>query len=82
MKNAVNGAVNAVLNAPIQLHEIHTATSSEGMKARQERNKVVREIGDAIVKSFEAVEREVRARVVEKTEPERAERIRRLVPEF
>jgi hypothetical protein len=82
MKKAVKGAVNGVLTAPIQLHEVHTAMSPEGRQAREERNKLVREIGDAIVKSFEAVEREAQARVVEKTDPERAERIRNLVPTF
>jgi hypothetical protein len=82
MRRAVKDAVNAVLNAPIQLHEIRTATSPEGMRAREERKKVVREVGDAIIKSFEANEREALARVVEKTEPERADRIRKLVPEF
>lgn len=82
MKKAAQAAINAVLNAPIQLHEIHTAMSPEGMHAREERKKIVREIGDAAVKSFEAVEREAQARVVEKTDPERAERIRTLVPTF
>lgn len=82
MRKAVQAAVSAVLNAPIQPHEVHTAMSPEGMQAREERKKIVREIGDAIVKSFEAVEREAQARVVEKTDPERAERIRKLVPTF
>ncbi|MDQ1558635.1 MAG: hypothetical protein QOD32_1695 [Pyrinomonadaceae bacterium] len=82
MKKAVKAAVNGVLNAPIQLHEIYTAMSPEGRQAREERNKLVREIGDATVKSFEAIEREAQARVVEKTDPARAERIRNFVPTF
>ncbi|MBC7909641.1 MAG: hypothetical protein H7Y30_04020 [Pyrinomonadaceae bacterium] len=82
MVRAVQGAVRAVLNAPIQLHEVHTAMSPEGRQAREERNNIVREIGDAIVKSFEAVEREAQARVVEKTDPARADIIRKLVPTF
>jgi hypothetical protein len=79
MKKAVKNAVNAVLNAPNTGGRYPTPDS---MQEREARNKLVREIGDAIVKSFEAVEREAQARVVEKTDPERAERIRRLVPEF
>lgn len=82
MKIAVNAAVSAVSNAPIQLHEVHTAMSPEGMQAREDRKKIVQEIGESIVKAFEAGEREARARVVEKTDPESAERIRKLVPEF
>ncbi len=82
MRKAVQAAVRAVLNAPIQLHEVHTAMTPEGRQAREERNKIVREIGDAVVKSFEAVEREAQARVVEKTDPARADRIRKMVPTF
>ncbi len=82
MKKAVKSAVNAVLNAPIQLHDVSTAMTPEGIKAQEERKKIVREIGDAIIKSFEAVEREAQARVVEKTDPQRAEVIRKVVPTF
>jgi aspartokinase-like uncharacterized kinase len=82
MWRAVKDAVSAVINAPIQLHEISHATSPEGMQAREERKKIVREVGDAIIKSFEANEREAQARVVEKTDPQRAEVIRNLVPTF
>ena len=82
MTKAVKAAVNAVLNAPIPMHEMGRYASPELMQEREARKKVVREIGDAVVKSFEAVEREAQARVVEKTDPERADRIRKLVPEF
>jgi hypothetical protein len=83
MRRAVKEAVSAVLNAPIPLHEAgRYGMSPEMTQAREERKKIVREVGDAIIKSFEANEREAQARVVEKTEPERAERIRSLVPEF
>jgi hypothetical protein len=83
MRRAVKDAVNAVLNAPIPLHEAgRYGMSPEVTQAREERKKIVREVGDAIIKSFEANEREAQARVVEKTDPERAERIRKLVPEF
>jgi len=82
MRRAGQAAVNAVLNAPIQLHEARTAMSPEGMAAREERNKIARAIGDAVVKALEAGEREAQARVVEKSDPERADRIRKLVPTF
>ncbi len=82
MKNAVKAAVHAVLNAPTPLHEVERYPTPEGMQKREEKKKIVREIGDAVIKSFEAVEREAHARVVEKTDLARAEVIRKMVPEF
>lgn len=82
MKKAVKDVVNAVLNAPTPLHEIERYPTPEGTQKREEKKKLIREIGDAVIKSFEATEREAQARVVEKTDPERANRIRRMVPEF
>lgn len=82
MKKAAQAAINAILNSPIQLHEVSHATSPEGMQEREARNKLVRDIGMAITQSFEAIEREAQARVVEKIDPERADRIRKLVPTY
>lgn len=82
MKKAVEAAVRAVLNSPTQPHQARYATSPERMQEQETRNQIVREIGSAIVKSFDAVEREAQARVVEKIDSERAERIRKMVPEF
>ncbi len=82
MKNSVKAAVSAVVNMPIQLTDARDAMSPEGMQVREARQKIAREIGEAVVKSLEAVEREAQARVVEKTDPARAEVIRKLVPTF
>jgi signal transduction histidine kinase len=83
MKNAVKAAVNAVVNMPTPLGEIDRfGMDNEARERREARQKIAREVGDAIIKSFEAVEREAQARVVEKTDPERANRIRRMVPTF
>ena len=82
MRKAVKAAVGAVVNMPIQLVDVQHAMTPEGRQEREARQKVAREIGDAIVKAFEAIEREAQARVVEKTDPARAERIRNFVPTF
>jgi hypothetical protein len=82
MTKAVKAAVSAVLNAPIPTHEAGRYGSPVLMQEREARKKVVQEIGGAVVKSFEAVEREAHARIVEKTDPERADRIRKMVPTF
>lgn len=83
MKKAVKAAVSAVVNMPIPLGEVSRyGMDTEARERRETRQKIAREVGDAIIKSFEAVEREAQARVVEKTDPQRAEVIRKLVPEF
>jgi hypothetical protein len=79
MRKAAQEAVDAILNAPAQLVRY---PSAEEMQAREERNKLVREVGDAVVKAFEAIEQEAQARVVEKTDPARADRIRKMVLTF
>lgn len=79
MTKAVKAAFSAAQNAPSQLGRYPTP---EGMQEREDRNKLIREVGDAIVKAFEAIEREAHARVVEKTDPARAEVIRKMVPTF
>src|SRR2546421_6791449 len=83
MKNAVRVAVSAVVNMSVPLGEIDRyGMNAEAMQKREARQKIAREVGDAIIKSFEAIEREAQARIVEKTDPARAEVIRKLVPEF
>jgi hypothetical protein len=82
MKKAVKAAVGAIVNMPTQLVDVQHAMTPEGRQERETRQKVAREIGDAIVKAFEAIEREAQARVVEKTDPARAEVIRNLVLTF
>lgn len=83
MKKAVKTAVNAVINMPTPLGEIDRyGMDTEARERREARQKIAREVGDAIIKAFEAVEREAQARVVEKTDPARAEVIRKLVPTF
>lgn len=79
MKSAVKEAVNAVLKAP---HEGGRYPTAESMQKSEDRKKIVQEVGNAVVKAFEKHEREAQARVVEKTDPERAERIRKFDPTF
>src|SRR5687768_12059248 len=82
IRNFVNSAVNAALNRPIELTEGRYAMSPEGMKEREAQKKIVHQFGKVIIDAAEANLREADARIVEKTDPERAEIIRKLVPTF
>lgn len=82
IRDFVKSAVNAALNRPIELTEVHHATSPEGMKEREAQKKVVQQFGAVLIKAAEANLREADARIVEKTDPQRAEIIRKLVPEW
>jgi len=81
LRDAVKGAVSAILNAPMSLAQARYSRP-EDMQEQEARKQIVREIGDSVIKSVEAMVREADARIVEKTDPERADRIRSMVPEF
>jgi hypothetical protein len=77
---AFNAAFSAALNAPTQLGDINNNEKQEAMKNQKA---VIREFGNAIKASLQTLEAEAQAKVVEKTDPERAKRIRALaVPTF
>jgi hypothetical protein len=82
MRKAVQMAVGAVVNIPIQLVDAQYAMTTEGRQEREARQKIALEYGKAIVEAFADVEREAQARLVEKTDPERADRIRKFKPTF
>jgi hypothetical protein len=73
-------AFDAALNAPISITDLSYASSSEGQQEREARKKVIREIRKSVTDSFHKVLSEAQAHVVEKTDPARAETIRRLPP--
>ncbi len=82
IKDVVTSAFSSVLNAPISLTDLPYASSSEGQQEREARKKNVQEIRKSVLESIDANLREAEARIVEKTDPARAERIRKLVPTF
>ena len=75
-------ACDAAVNIPNELHEMHFATSPEGMKANEARKKEAKRITASIMSAVDDYVRGMQARVVEKTEPERAKRIESFKPTF
>lgn len=82
VRNIVRFTCNAVVNAPIQLADVRYAMTPEGMQEREARKKIAREITGIVLEASEDYLREAQARVVEKTDPQRAEIIRKLKPTF
>ena len=82
IKNAIRHAISAVVNMPIELTDVQYAMTPDGRQEREERQKVAKQIGKAILDSAEETLREADARIVEKTDPERADRIRKFKPTF
>jgi hypothetical protein len=82
IKNVVNSAFSSVLNAPISITDLSYASSSQGQQESEARKKTVQEIRKSVLEAVDANLREADARIVEKTDPARAERIRKLVAEF
>jgi hypothetical protein len=54
----------------------------EGMQEYEARKKIAREVTSTVLEAAEDYLRESQARVVEKTDPQRAEIIRKLKPTF
>lgn len=75
-------ACDAAVNIPNQPHEMQFATSPEGMKANEARKKEAARITASILSAVDDYVRGARARVVEKTDPERAKRIESFKPTF
>src|SRR5690242_7788641 len=82
IRDFVKSAVSAALNRPVDPAEGRYAMSGEGRREREAQNKLLQQFGTAIIKAAEANLREADARIVEKTDPKRAEVIRNLVPEW
>lgn len=72
---AFNAALSAALSAPIQLTDVNDRAKQD---ERQKRIAVIKEIGNQIKSALQDLEDEANAKIVEKTDPARAEVIRRL----
>jgi hypothetical protein len=81
-RNIIKFTCNRVVNAPIALTDIRYSLTPEGIQEREARKKVAKEIGSIVMEAAEDYLREAQARVVEKTDPHRAEIIRKLKPTF
>jgi hypothetical protein len=80
ISKAFNAAFSAALNPPAT--NLGDALSTEYRQEREQRKKIIMEIGNAIKSALEDVRTEAQAKVVEKTDPARADVIRRLKPTF
>lgn len=74
IRDVIKGAVNTVANTPLQAGEDPQSAKTE--------KKIAQRAIKALLDSAEANYREAQARVVEKKDPKRAERIRKIVPEW
>jgi len=81
IRNVMKVASNRVVNMPVT-SDFYRALSPEGMKEREARKKIAREVTGVIIEATEDYLREAQARVIEKTDPQRAEIVRRLKPTF
>lgn len=82
VRNIVKFTCSKVVNAPIPLHEARYGMDSKERQEREARQKIAREIAGLVLEASEDYLREAQARVVEKTDPKRAEIIRNLKPTF
>jgi hypothetical protein len=76
---AFNTAFAAALSYPISITQSHDPDYRD---ARQKRSEIIREVGNGIKSALDDLRTEAQAKVVEKTDPARAERIRNLKPTF
>lgn len=82
VRNIVRFTCHAVLKAPIPRFISRYGMTPEQMQDSEERKKIVREVTGTVLEAAEDYLREAQARVVEKTDPQRADIIRKLKPEF
>lgn len=82
IRNVVRLMCARVVNPPVPLEETRLSMTPEGMKIREERVKTARLFSSIVLDAAEDYLRESQARVVQKTDPERADMIRRMKPEF
>lgn len=72
---AFDVAMRAAANPPVQLHQIN---DSEFQARREIHKQIVQDVSKAVKSALNHLKAESQARVVEKTDPQRAERIRAL----
>jgi TIR domain-containing protein len=82
IRNVVKLMCARAVNPPIPLEDARFAMTPDGMKERQARLKIARQFSSVVLEAAEDYLRESQARVVQKVDPERAERIRKLKPTF
>lgn len=82
IRNVVKLMCARAVNPPIPLEDARFAMTPEGMKEREARLKIARQFSSIVLEAAEDYLRESQARVVQKVDPERAERIRKLKPTF
>jgi hypothetical protein len=82
LRNMVKFTCSAVVNSSRQFTDIRHSMTPEGMQEREAREKVAREITRTVVEAAEDYLQEARARVIEKTDPRRANFIRNFKPTF
>ena len=76
---AFKAGLSAAINVPANLGEAVTVVKD---KESEKQKKLLREKGKVIKEALRDLEDEANAKIVEKTDPARAERIRRLKPTF
>ena len=82
VQNIIKIVCKAAVNVPSELHELQSAMTPEGIQAREERKREATRITAHILSAVDDYVRETQARVVEKTEPERAKNIRSFKPTY
>lgn len=82
VQNIIKVACKAAVNVPIELHEVRLAMNPEVVEAREGRKREAIKITTHIMSAVDDYVRDIQARVIDKTDPERAEIFRRLKAEF
>jgi hypothetical protein len=82
VRNMIKVACNAAINVPVQPHEIQSAMSPEGLMATEAQKQEATKLVASIMSAVDDYVREAQARVVEKTDPQRAQNIRNFKPTF
>lgn len=79
ISKAFDAALNAALSNSVSISDLG---SVEKQQERERQNAVVRRVGNAVKNALRDLKDEAYAKIIEKTDPARAEVIRRLKPEF
>ncbi len=67
-----------MVNPPVPQEDIRFAMTPEGMGEREARLRIARQFSSVVLEAAEDYLRELQERVVQKVDPERADRIRRM----
>jgi signal transduction histidine kinase len=82
VRNIVRFAARAVVSSPISPPGNRFGMTREEMEQQEVRKRIARDITATVLEATEDYLREAQARVIEKTDPQRAEITRKLKPEF